>query len=262
MKTSKMKIFILASLATTCLGAASLTWNNAVTASANSIFEMVNGASVRMRTTADETAIRFIAKVSDTEKNYRMLILPTDILEYNKIEAEDDIVAELKTVYGENYEQYFVDFGEDIDNALNAVKTLRRVETCRVLVDEQTIEKTTCLTNCKNCGAPLTGTKCEYCGTEYAPKIEKPYCEEAKDLIKLEDAENAILDSLFVTQENLQNSFFVLHNTSDDTKRALTDFSKEIKMTEAEQKVLGFFVQSLVAVALIGIIVLVLNLFV
>ncbi len=159
-------------------------------------------------------------------------------------------------------EQYFVDFGEDIDNALNAVKTLRRVETCRVLVNEQTIEKTKSLTNCKNCGAPLTGTKCEYCGTEYAPKIEKPYCEEAKDLIKLEDAENAILDSLFVTQENLQNSFFVLHNTSDDTKRALTDFSKEIKMTEAEQKVLGFFVQSLVAVALIGIIVLVLNLFV
>ena len=110
MKTSKMKIFILASLATTCLGAASLTWNNAVTASANSVFEMVNGASVRMRTTADETAIRFIAKVADTEKNYRMLILPTDILEYNEIEAEDDIVAELKTVYGENYEQYFVDF--------------------------------------------------------------------------------------------------------------------------------------------------------
>ena len=110
MKTSKMKIFILASLATTCLGAASLTWNNAVTASANNVFEMVNGASVRMRTTADETAIRFIANVADTEKNYRMLILPTDILEYNDIKAEDDIVAELKTVYGENYEEYFVDF--------------------------------------------------------------------------------------------------------------------------------------------------------
>ena len=23
-------------------------------------------------------------------------------------------------------------------------------------------------TNCKNCGAPLTGDKCEYCGTEYS----------------------------------------------------------------------------------------------
>lgn len=23
------------------------------------------------------------------------------------------------------------------------------------------------MTNCKNCGAPLTGGKCEYCGTEY-----------------------------------------------------------------------------------------------
>lgn len=65
-------------------------------------------------------------------------------------------------------EQYIVDFGEDIDTALNTVKTLRMVETRRVLVDdEQTIEKTTSLTNCKNCGAPLTGTKCEYCGTDY-----------------------------------------------------------------------------------------------
>lgn len=24
------------------------------------------------------------------------------------------------------------------------------------------------MTNCKNCGAPLHGTKCEYCGTEYS----------------------------------------------------------------------------------------------
>lgn len=23
------------------------------------------------------------------------------------------------------------------------------------------------MTNCKNCGAPLTNGKCEYCGTEY-----------------------------------------------------------------------------------------------
>ncbi len=24
------------------------------------------------------------------------------------------------------------------------------------------------MTNCKNCGAPLHGSKCEYCGTEYS----------------------------------------------------------------------------------------------
>lgn len=26
------------------------------------------------------------------------------------------------------------------------------------------------MTNCKNCGAPLHGNRCEYCGTEYAEK--------------------------------------------------------------------------------------------
>lgn len=146
-------------------------------------------------------------------------------------------------------EQYIVDFGEDIDTALNTVKTLRRVETRRVLIDDQTIEKNTKLTNCKNCGAPLTGTKCEYCGTEYAPQIEKPYCEEAKDLIKAEDVKKAVLDNLAATNQNLQNSFFDLSD-------------KEIEMMETEQKVLDFFVWFLVAVALIGIIVIVLNLFV
>ncbi len=25
-------------------------------------------------------------------------------------------------------------------------------------------------TNCKNCGAPLSGGKCDYCGTEYGAK--------------------------------------------------------------------------------------------
>jgi predicted RNA-binding protein with PUA domain len=26
------------------------------------------------------------------------------------------------------------------------------------------------MTNCKNCGAPLHGNKCEYCGTEYSDR--------------------------------------------------------------------------------------------
>lgn len=151
-------------------------------------------------------------------------------------------------------EQYFDDFGEDIDNALNAIKTLHRSETCCVLVDEPTIEITTMMTNCKNCGAPLTGTKCEYCGTEYAQKIEKPYCEEA-------DAERANLDSLAVKQEKLQNSFSVLSNTADDAARALMDFSEEIKMIESEERILWLFVCSVAAAALICIIAFVLNLF-
>ena len=31
------------------------------------------------------------------------------------------------------------------------------------------------LTNCKNCGAPLRGLRCEYCGTEYEDRREKDF---------------------------------------------------------------------------------------
>lgn len=34
------------------------------------------------------------------------------------------------------------------------------------LVTPETVNRK--LTNCKNCGAPLTGNKCEYCGTIYS----------------------------------------------------------------------------------------------
>lgn len=27
-------------------------------------------------------------------------------------------------------------------------------------------------TNCRNCGAPIKGNRCEYCGTEYPDKYE------------------------------------------------------------------------------------------
>lgn len=26
--------------------------------------------------------------------------------------------------------------------------------------------------NCRNCGMPLTGSKCEYCGTDYSAEME------------------------------------------------------------------------------------------
>lgn len=31
------------------------------------------------------------------------------------------------------------------------------------------------MTNCKNCGAPITNGKCEYCGTEYETTTETYY---------------------------------------------------------------------------------------
>lgn len=39
-------------------------------------------------------------------------------------------------------------------------------------LDSITVErpKSEQLTNCKNCGAPLHGSRCEYCGTEYGPE--------------------------------------------------------------------------------------------
>lgn len=37
------------------------------------------------------------------------------------------------------------------------------------------------MTNCVNCGAPLHGTKCEYCGTEYTEDRKKIKAEFSKN---------------------------------------------------------------------------------
>lgn len=34
--------------------------------------------------------------------------------------------------------------------------------------------------NCKNCGMPLVGTKCEYCGTDYSMELSSFFHEEKK----------------------------------------------------------------------------------
>ena len=105
-----MKILALSCLATTFAVVGTLTVNHEIKASAQSQFKMIDGALVRMDTTADESAIRFIANVPDlTDKGYRMLIVPTKILEVNEIAADDDVIKMLKTIYGENYATYFLD---------------------------------------------------------------------------------------------------------------------------------------------------------
>lgn len=39
------------------------------------------------------------------------------------------------------------------------------------------------LTNCVNCGAPLHGNICEYCGTEYGQNLDKKdFCMEDVDV--------------------------------------------------------------------------------
>ena len=107
MKTKAIKMLAMATLATACVGAVTLTWN---VAGADSEFVMGTGASVRMSTTADESAIRFYAKVSDTTKDYRMLIVPTAIFEYHDIAATENVVSELKTIYTDDYATKFNDF--------------------------------------------------------------------------------------------------------------------------------------------------------
>lgn len=64
------------------------------------------------------------------------------------------------------WEDQIVDFGTDIDNLRNQILEPKKIEKVLVWKDDLEPEKPK-LTNCKNCGAPLTGTKCEYCGTDY-----------------------------------------------------------------------------------------------
>ncbi len=53
--------------------------------------------------------------------------------------------------------------------------------------------------NCRNCGMPLTGPKCEYCGTDYSGVYvggiitPKPYTFDRDKFIKALDAEPCIL---------------------------------------------------------------------
>ena len=109
MRKKTIKMLAMATVATACFATATACLK-IEEVSAESAFTMMNGAAVLMNDTADESAIRFVANVPDmTDKSYRMLILPTKILEANEIEAEDDVVGALKGVYKENYENYFVD---------------------------------------------------------------------------------------------------------------------------------------------------------
>ena len=51
------------------------------------------------------------------------------------------------------------------------------------------------LTNCVNCGAPLHGSKCEYCGTEYPENSdsEKPNLE-MLDVSSCDDKSKVLID--------------------------------------------------------------------
>ena len=90
-----------------------------MTASANtaSEFYMIDGAAVRIAETVDESGIRFMAKVPQPteetkEREYRMLIVPAEILSDNNITA--DYVNALKKAYP-NYADEFTTYFYDVE---------------------------------------------------------------------------------------------------------------------------------------------------
>ena len=50
---------------------------------------------------------------------------------------------------------------------ISGVTTCENTLTARSLYEMLNGRKDTLPANCKNCGAPLSSHKCEYCGTEY-----------------------------------------------------------------------------------------------
>ncbi len=53
-------------------------------------------------------------------------------------------------------------------------------------------------TNCVNCGAPLTGSKCQYCGTEYG---------DASDSVKKQKAE--LMEQFLKASISAQQAFVI-----------------------------------------------------
>lgn len=53
-------------------------------------------------------------------------------------------------------------------------------------------------TNCVNCGAPLAGSECQYCGTEYA---------DASDSVKKQKAE--LMEQLLKASISAQQAFVI-----------------------------------------------------
>lgn len=68
--------------------------------------------------------------------------------------------------------------------------------------------------NCRNCGMPLTGPKCEYCGTDYPAEMEtmKPRIVWDENGITLFAGDGTPLPEVTLTSDNLSAP----QMTSDD----------------------------------------------
>lgn len=113
-----------------------------IAAEANSNdFMMIKGASIRVSETTNESGIRFIAKVPETteeNREYRMLIVPSNIL-LNK-DIEGNYVDALKSAYPEyanNFTEYFYDVKVTPFEDVNPKTNYGRVVCAAMAVDEK-----------------------------------------------------------------------------------------------------------------------------
>ena len=67
------------------------------------------------------------------------------------------------------------------------------------------------MTNCKNCGAPLTNNKCEYCGTEY---------EEHKTITEKFYSDSGIVLETTLTTEAFSEAMFQSGCTLNEMRQA------------------------------------------
>ena len=56
------------------------------------------------------------------------------------------------------------DYYEELKKAIQKVIELNIEQVAKIKANEEAAHRPT---NCKNCGAPLHGNKCEFCDTEY-----------------------------------------------------------------------------------------------
>lgn len=61
------------------------------------------------------------------------------------------------------------------------------------------------MTNCKNCGAPLVGERCEYCGTRYdVPETKTSGCSDFDFELPRRDIYLDMVTDIFGRQYNLK----------------------------------------------------------
>ena len=83
-------------------------------------------------------------------------------------------------------------------------------------------------TNCKNCGAPLTGCECEYCGTRY----EFP----ERIILYADDEPVVVIEDEEYYMPNMETFADALCRLSRSAGISLNDVRREVGLPEIEDK--------------------------